>query len=57
MTLAANCWVLSLRILFPFVLIKLDIINFRHAHLVSRTDSGALRAEYCIVGIAHNTAI
>ena len=27
------------------------------AHLDSRTDSQALRAEYCIVGIPHNTAI
>jgi len=26
-------------------------------HLDSRTDSQALRAEYCIVGIPHNTAI
>jgi len=30
---------------------------FGHAHLDSRTDSLALRAEYCIVGIPHNTAI
>jgi len=28
-----------------------------HAHLDSRTDSQALRAEYCIVGIPHDTAI
>jgi len=28
-----------------------------HAHLDSRTDSRALQAEYCIVGIPHNTAI
>jgi len=27
------------------------------AHLDSRTDSQALRAEYCIVGIPYNTAI
>jgi len=27
-----------------------------HAHLHSRTDSQVLRAEYCIVGIPHNTA-
>ena len=26
-------------------------------HIDSRTDSQALRAEYCIVGIPHNTAI
>jgi len=57
MTLAANCWVFYLFAFCLFVLIKLDIINFRHAHLESRTDSRALRAEYCIVGIAHNTAI
>jgi len=30
---------------------------FGHAHLDSHTDSQALRAEYCIVGIPHNTAI
>jgi len=30
---------------------------FENAHLVSGTDSLALRAEYCIVGIPHNTAI
>jgi len=28
-----------------------------HADLHSRTDGQALRAEYCIVGIPHNTAI
>jgi len=28
-----------------------------HAHLHSRTESQALQAEYCIVGILHNTAI
>jgi len=33
------------------------LVIFGHAHLVSRTDSRALRAEYCIVGIPHNTAI
>ena len=27
------------------------------AHLDSRTDSPALQAEYCIVGIPHNIAI
>ena len=27
------------------------------AHIDSRTDSQALPAEYCIVGIPHNTAI
>ena len=30
---------------------------FGHAHLDSHTDSQALWAEYCIVGIPHNTAI
>jgi len=30
---------------------------FLDAHIDSRTDSQALRAEYCIVGIPHNTAI
>jgi len=32
-------------------------VIFGHAHLDSGTDSQALRAEYCIVGIPHNTAI
>ena len=41
----------------PLVLTKLGIIIFGHAHLHSRTDSRALRAEYCIVDISHNTAI
>jgi len=31
--------------------------QFGYAHLHSHTDSQALRAEYCIVGIPHNTAI
>jgi len=44
MTLANNCW------------IKLGIIIFGYAHSHSRTDSRALRAEYCIVDIPHNTA-
>ena len=47
-------WVLALicsvKLLWPLVI-------FEHAHLDSRTDSRALRAEYCIVGIPHNTAI
>jgi len=38
------------------VLIKLGIIIFSHAHLNSRTNSRALRVEYCIVDIPHNTA-
>jgi len=33
------------------------LVIFGHAHSHSRTDSQALRAEYCIVGIPHNTAI
>jgi len=33
------------------------LVIFGHAHLDSRTDSRALRAEYCIMGIPHNTAI
>ena len=33
------------------------LVIFGHAHLDSRTDSQALRAEYCIVGIPYNTAI
>jgi len=48
-------WTIGLRrrcaLLWPHVI-------FGHAHLDSRTDSQALRAEYCIVGISpHNTAI
>jgi len=43
--------------LFQFVLIKLGITNFGHDHLDSRTDRWARWAEYCIVGIPHNTAI
>jgi len=57
MTLANNCLVLPLLFLFQFVLIKLGIIIFGHAHLHSRTDSRVLRVEYCIVGIPRNTAI
>jgi len=34
-----------------------DHVIFGHAHLDSRTDSQARRAEYCIVGIPCNTAI
>jgi len=33
------------------------IVIFGYAHLDSRIDSRALQAEYCIVGIPHNTAI
>jgi len=33
------------------------VVIFGHAHLDSHTDSQALQAEYCIVGIPHNTAI
>jgi len=39
------------KLLWPLVII------FGHAELHSRTDSQALPAEYCIVGIPHNTAI
>jgi len=39
---------IDLHILFQFVFIKLVIIIFGHAHLLSCTDSRALRAEYCI---------
>ena len=35
----------------------IEVVIFGHAHLDSRTDSQALRAEYCIVDILHNTAI
>jgi len=33
------------------------LVIFGYVHLDSRTDSRALRTEYCIVGIPHNTAI
>jgi len=33
------------------------LVIFGHAHLDSRTDSQAIRAEYCIVGIPHSTGI
>jgi len=33
------------------------LVIFGHAHLDSRTDCRALRSEYCIVCIPHNTAI
>jgi len=44
------------------VAMRLISIYFDHllsldAHIDSRTDSQALRVEYCIVGIPHNTAI
>jgi len=41
----------------PYVKLLSPLVIFGHAHLDSRTDSQALRAEYCIVGIPHNTAI
>jgi len=43
----------------PYRYVKLlwPLVIFGHAHLDSRTDSRVLRAEYCIVGIPHNTAI
>jgi len=41
----------------PYGKLLRPLVIFGHAHLHSRTDSQALRAEYCIVGIPHNTAI
>ena len=41
----------------PYVKLLWPLVIFRRAHLGSRTDSRALRAEYGIVGIPHNTAI
>ena len=41
----------------PYVKLLSPLVIFGHAHLDSRTDSQALRAEYCIVGILHNTAM
>jgi len=41
----------------PYVKLLSLLVIFRHDHLDSRTDGRALRAEYCIVCIPHNTAI
>jgi len=38
-----------------YVKLRWPLIIFEHDHLGSRTDHRALRAEYCIVGIPHNT--
>jgi len=41
----------------PYVKLLWPLVIFAHSHLDRRTDSQALRAEYCIVGIPLNTAI
>jgi len=41
----------------PYGKLLLPLVIFGHAHFRNRTDSQALRAEDCIVGIPHNTAI
>jgi len=41
----------------PYVKLLWTLVIFGHAHLDNRTDSRVLQAEYCIVGIPHNTAI
>jgi len=41
----------------PYVKLLRPHVIFGHAHLDIGTDSQALRAEYCIVGIPRNTAI
>jgi len=41
----------------PYVKLLWPHVIFAHAHLDSRTDSQALKDEYCIVGIQHSTAI
>jgi len=41
----------------PYAKLLSALVIFGHAHLDSRTDSWALRAEYCIVGIPHDTGI
>jgi len=41
----------------PYVKLLWPHVIFGHAHLDSGTDSQAFRAEYCTVGIPHNTAI
>ena len=40
-----------------YVKLLWPLVTFGHAHLGSRRDSWALQAEYCIVGIPHNTVI
>jgi len=37
--------------------ITLTLVIFGHAHLHRHTGSRALQAEYCSVGIPHNTAV
>jgi len=41
----------------PYVKLLWPLVIFGHTHLDSHTDSLALRAKYCIMGIPHNTAI
>jgi len=41
----------------PYVKLLWPLVTFGHARLDSRTDSPALGAEYCIMGISHNAAI
>jgi len=41
----------------PYVKLLWSHVIVGHAHWDSGTDSQALRVEYCIVGISHNTAI
>jgi len=41
----------------PYGKLLWPLVIFGQADLHSRTDSQALWAEYCIVGIPHNTAI
>jgi len=41
----------------PYVKLLSAHVIFGHAHLDSGTDSQALGAEYCIVGIPHNKVI
>jgi len=41
----------------PYVKLLSPLVIFAHANSHSRTDSRALRAEYCIVGIPHNTVV
>jgi len=50
-------WTIRLRPRRALCQITLTTDIFRHAHLDIRTDSRALPAEYCIIGIPRNTAI
>jgi len=41
----------------PYAKLLGPLVIFGQAHLDNRSDSRALRAEYCIMGIPHNTTV